>query len=246
MMAAKHTPPETAAAVALSPFQSVPDFVATSLREAIMSGAIVAGAPLRQEDIGQQFGVSRPPVREALKQLETEGLIIYRPRRGYIVASIDPSDVEEIFEIRMLLEERAAFLAAKRRTDDDIRKLEAMAKGMEGMKMLTTDDAAQFSVHNRAFHGLIYQVSGRRLIAEIMQTLENKVERYIRYGSINVGDSERVHEQHRAIVAAFRDGNAKLMGRLCRDHAAETATSILEFLRHAETQPAEKKAGRAG
>ena len=134
----------------------VPASVAARLREAIISGEIPAGTLLRQEEISQLFRVGRPPVREALTLLDAEGLVISRPRRGFAVAPLDPNDVEEIFDIRMLLEERAAHFAAQRRTLEDVNVMEKLIHKMEQSKISSSDEAIAFSLVNREFHDLIH------------------------------------------------------------------------------------------
>jgi DNA-binding GntR family transcriptional regulator len=214
---------------------SIPDVVLAELRNAILSGALPAGTLLRQEDVARQFGVSRPPVREALRQLEAEGLAVSRPRRGYAVASLDPADIEEIFEIRMLLEERAAFLAAQRRTDEDVRELEALLLEMEGIATGQGRDLERFMAANRAFHERILQTSGRRRLCRMMLGLRDNVERYVRMGASITGSMDRVRKEHRAILDAFRRGDAELTATLCAAHVRSTGKRLLRALR--ETGP---------
>lgn len=212
-------------------FPSLPDYVASRLRDAILSGDIPAEALLRQEDVGQRFGVSRPPVREALKRLEAEGLVVSRPRRGYVVAPLDPTDVEEIFEIRMLLEERAAYIAAQRRTEADIQAAEAVLVAMEDLPAGTAEGAVAFVQHNRRFHDCIHRASGRRQLAEVMVTLRNKVERYIRVGSMIANSRAQVNREHRAIFEAFRDGDAERLALLSRLHVHDAGARLVRGLR---------------
>src|SRR6266436_3427762 len=99
--------------------KSIPEVVHAHLKTGILSGTFVPGQALKQEEIACRLGVSRAPVREALNQLERERLVVLRPRRCYLVASLDPTEVEEIFHIMMMLEEYAARLATQRRTAKD-------------------------------------------------------------------------------------------------------------------------------
>ena len=122
-------------APAIAQAKSLPDIVYDHLREEILSGRIGPGEPIRQEHLAARLGVSRAPVREALKALEGEGLIIFRPRRGYLVTALDPDEIEEIFEIRALLEERGGTLAAKFRTQEDIEAVGDLLEQMEAIKL---------------------------------------------------------------------------------------------------------------
>jgi DNA-binding GntR family transcriptional regulator len=208
----------------------VPGRVVEIVREAIMSGDLAPGSPLRQEDLAQRFAAGRPPVREALKQLEMEGLITYRARRGYIVTPLSVADVQEIFEIRSLLEVRAAYFAAQNRTEADVAHLETIVQQMEALDIQTPADATSFSRMNRAFHNVIFVVSGRKMISEIMNRLQNRVERYIRYGSFNIRDQERVNDQHRQILDAFARRDHDLIAAVSRVHIQNTEDAIKAFL----------------
>jgi DNA-binding GntR family transcriptional regulator len=210
---------------------TVTDVVLGELRRAILTGALPAGTLLRQEDVAGRFGVSRPPVREALRQLEAEGLAQYRPRRGYAVASLDPADIEEIFEIRMLLEERAAFLAARHRTERDVADLKALLLEMEDITTGQGYDLERFMAANRAFHERILQTSGRKRLCRMMLGLRDNVERYVRMGAAMIGSMDRVKREHRQIFEAFRRGDAERTAALCAAHVRITGERLLKALR---------------
>jgi DNA-binding GntR family transcriptional regulator len=218
------------AAGAVRSAAGVPGMIVETVREAIMSGELAPEAPLRQEDLAQRFAAGRPPVREALKQLEMEGLVTYRARRGYIVAPLTVADIEEIFEIRSLLEVRAAYLAAQRRTEADVKQMESIVRQMEALDIQSPEDAAAFSRMNRAFHNVIFEASGRKMIGEIMHRLQNKVERYVRYGSYRIRDQQRVNDQHRQILDAFRSKDADQIAEVSRLHIQGTADGLKKFL----------------
>jgi DNA-binding GntR family transcriptional regulator len=104
------------------PRQSLPAAVADKLRNQIISGEIVEGTQLRQDAIAIQYQVSRVPVREALRQLEAEGLITIAPNRGAVVPALSPGDIEELFSIRSLLEPEVLKRSIPRLTEEDFRK----------------------------------------------------------------------------------------------------------------------------
>jgi DNA-binding GntR family transcriptional regulator len=210
---------------------SLPAYVAEHLREAILSGAIPPDALLRQEDIAGRLGVSRPPVREALKQLEAEGLAQSRPRRGYVVAALDPRDIAEIFEIRALFEERIGQAAARHRSDADIAAVEAAVAAMEALPAGTPEGGQGFSEHNRHFHDRIRAASGRRVMGELLGVLGNRVERYIRLGGQIANSRDQVNREHRDILAALREGDGDRLGLLLRLHAHDTGARLLRSLK---------------
>lgn len=210
---------------------SLPAFVAAHLREAILSGTIAPEALLRQEDIATRLGVSRPPVREALKQLEAEGLAQSRPRRGYVVAALDPDDIAEIFEIRALFEERIGHAAARHRSEVDLRAVQAAIEAMEALPVGVPESGRGFAEHNRAFHDRIHAASGRRVMAELLGVLGNRVERYIRLGGQIANNREQVNREHRDILAALRDGDGDRLGLLLRLHVHDAGARLLRSLR---------------
>ncbi|MBW6397255.1 GntR family transcriptional regulator [Roseomonas sp. HJA6] len=210
---------------------SVPAFVAAHLREAILSGAIAPEALLRQEDIAGRLGVSRPPVREALRQLEAEGLAQSRPRRGYVVAALDPADIAEIFEIRALFEERIGQAAARLRTEADLAALEVEVAAMEALPAGTPEGGRSFGEHNRRFHDRIHAASGRRVMGELLGVLGNRVERYIRLGGQIANSRGQVNREHRDILAALREGDGDRLGLLLRLHVHDAGARLLRSLR---------------
>ena len=219
-----------------APPSSLPDYVADRLRAAILGGHIAAGTPLRQEDIAQQLGASRPPVREALRLLEGEGLVALSPRRGYIVASLSVAEVAEIFDIRERLEEHAAELAADRRTRKDVTDVGALLTEMEA---LDERELGRFASANHAFHARIFQVANRPRLLRMMLSLRETVERYVRLGGALSADMPTVRAEHRAIFAAFQAGDATTLGRLSRAHVAGTGRRLLAALAARERTNAE-------
>jgi len=218
----------------------IPAAIATRLRDAIISGELPAGSLLRQEEIGQLFQAGRPPVREALTLLEAEGLVVSRPRRGFAVAPLDPADVDEIFDIRMLLEERAAYFAAQRRSAEDITEMERLILAMEGTTISNSQDAAVFSLINRDFHQLIHRTSGRPQTSSLLLGLRNKLERYIRLGGLISGNPEQVNRDHRMIFEAFRDGDSDRMSVLCREHIRSAGKRLIAVIKANHEEQAAK------
>jgi len=213
-----------------SELPSLAEIAYRQVRDAILSGAFPAGHALGQEEIALQIGTSRVPLREALKRLEAEGLVIHRPRRGYVVTSLDPEEITDIFDIRMMLEERAGFLATQRATPDDVAELRELLYAMDGISTTEPGEILRFVEANRAFHDRLYVGSGRTQLCRLMAVLRTNVERYIRIGTLVAGDQTRVKDEHFQIFDAFRRGNAQEVGRLCREHCATTRDRLLARL----------------
>lgn len=216
---------------------SLSEIAYQQVRDAILSGTFAAGQPLGQEDLAAQIGTSRVPLREALQRLEAEGLVVLRPRRGYIVTSLDPDEIREIFDIRMLLEERAGYLATLKATPQDVAEVEALLHGMDGMSVTNAEETALFAERNRMFHDRLYASSGRTQLCRLMAVLRTNVERYIRIGARIAGNLDRVRDDHYQIFNAFRRGDAQTVGRLCREHCAATCDRLIARLTQEGKQP---------
>jgi DNA-binding GntR family transcriptional regulator len=176
-------------------------------------------------------------LREALQRLEAEGLVMLRPRRGYIVTSLDPEEIKDIFDIRMMLEERAGHLATLRASAEDVAEVEKLLRAMDGLSIANAKDATRFAERNRAFHERLYASSGRAQLCRLMNTLRTNVERYIRIGAQIAGNLDRVRKEHQQIFDAFKRRDAQTVGRLCREHCAATCERLIERLsRENETQ----------
>lgn len=209
---------------------ALPEVVYEHLRDAILRGFYQSGQSLPQEAIAQAIQVSRVPVREALRRLEAEGLVLQRPRRGYVVASLDPDEIEEIFDIRMMLEARAGNLATQNRTENDIADVYRLLHAMDGITINSAADAQLFAERNRAFHDRLFQASNRPHLCEMMLLLRNRVERYIFVGALIAGSPERTHREHHDIAGAFKRGDADEVARLSREHCLHTCQLLLKRL----------------
>jgi DNA-binding GntR family transcriptional regulator len=209
---------------------SLPDLAYDALRAAIIRGRFDFGAPLRQEELAADLGVSRLPVREALRRLEAEGLVVMRPRRGYVVASFSTEEIEEVFDIRALLEERAGVLATERRTHADVRDVDACLAVLERLSDRSPVDPTAFGEANSAFHERLFQSSGRQTLRRMLRVLRTGAERYTRLSVGLATEIEQSQEEHRAIAAAFRRGDAPLTGALLRSHCENTARRLLAHL----------------
>jgi len=194
---------------------SVLELTYRRLRKAIMSGAFQQGQHLRQEEIAQQLGTSRGPTREALNRLAAEGLVRLRPRRGYVVESLDIDELDDIFDLRIDLESKAGYLATLRRTQKDIDEVEALLKKMERLDINEPSNLREWSELNRAFHARLFEVSGRRQLCRIMINLRDSIERYLRFETSSL---PKQAGEHRQIFEAFARGDAAAVSQLSREH----------------------------
>lgn len=193
--------------------RTAPSLIADVLREAIVSGTLQPGAPLRQEEIAGEFGVSRIPVREALRQLEGEALVKMSPHRGAVVADFSLAELDELCDIRIALETLATRLAVPRLTEEDIARVGAV---IDQADTANTMDARMFATNNWEFHATLYEPAARPRLFALIQNLHVHFERYVRVYFALMGVSEASQTEHRRIVAAAREGDPERTADLVR------------------------------
>ncbi len=202
------------------------DLVADALRDAIRQGRLAEGQDLTQEMIATQFGVSRVPVREAMRRLESEGLITFYANRGAIVTQLSLKDVREIYELRMLIEGDLIYRAVPRLTQNELRKAERIHEALESEQ----DPKEQDSL-NRAFHHALYAPAGRMRQQVIVESLRNLVERYQNVNRSLMLLTPAFQQDHKRILIACRQRNAgKAKARLV-EHLENAMKVALEHLR---------------
>ncbi len=180
-------------------YVSKTDMVAALIREQIITGELAAGEQLRQRDLAQRFQVSQTPVREAMRRLESEGLVIGDTHRGFTVVEPDDGPVEENFQIRAALESLGASLAARKIDAAGLARLEELNDQMRAMG----EDDPRYAALNREFHFSVYEYARSPLLLSLMRLL---------WASLHGGPKvARTHaesaRQHDAIVAALRAGD---------------------------------------
>jgi len=180
---------------------------------------------IRQEELAATYGVSRMPVREALRMLEAEGLVVNRPNRGVVVAPLLPEEALEIFDIRAALESLALKRSIPRLTETQ--KNEAIA----ALKALEDAPAGQMSSAHRAFHLSLAAAAGDRLLKLIGQYIDAAA-RYLRVEATLEETVAEDHYEHRALLDATLAGDVKAATRLIERHVAGTGLEIAEVLRN--------------
>lgn len=182
--------------------------VTEQLRQEVLLGVHQPGARLRQVEIAERFGVSTTPVREAFATLAQEGLVLRDSHRGVIVFAPSPDELQEIYEIRMVLEPLATELAAPRIADVDLDALDAIIEEMRG-----TEDRARRDQLNRVLHASIYSHAKRGRLGSIIDQLRDTAAVYLRFlqnSGTNPAYRAEADTEHQAIVDALRrrDGHA--------------------------------------
>lgn len=180
--------------------------VAERLRARIYAHELPPGAWIDEQSLADEFGISRTPMREALKVLAAEGLVVLKPRRGCYVAELSERDLDEIFSVLALLEGRAAEEAARRLSDADYYRLASIHADLE--RYATANDADRFFEANQSFHNALQELAGNRWLSQLIDDTR-KLLKLTRRDSLRLaGRIQQSLEEHRAILAALRKRDA--------------------------------------
>ncbi len=199
------------------------EMVYEELKMQILTGAIVPGTRMMEVELAEEMGVSRTPIREAIRKLEKEGLVVIEPRRGAYASQISTQDMVEILEVRENMEGLAAFFAASRMQPEEIAELkEIEAKYNDAVIEGSMEDMIKYDTR---FHRIIVESCNNKILVQMIEQLQELVLRfrYIYYD--NFRRAENMPEEHRMIIEAIESGNAEA----ARD-AADTHISRLKDL----------------
>lgn len=185
--------------------QTLRESIADALRTSIMQGQLKPGTKISEPALAVQYGISRTPVREALRQLDSEGFLKVTPRRGARVAPMTEQDVKEFYEIKGELEGYAARLACDRISEKELHKMENLNQQMEEYHK-KGDFKKVFRLHNE-FHEVFQRAAGNDQLAALIKLQVSKFQRFRILLTIS-GKSEGSFQQHRDIIAAFRSRNS--------------------------------------
>ena len=190
--------------------------VAERLRQRIFAHELTPGDWVDEQKLAEQYGISRTPLREALKVLAAEGLVELKPRRGCYVTEISRQDIDDIFPLMALLEGRCAFIAVQLAKPADIRGLKAIHEKLELAAKENRIDA--FFEANQEFHRRIQELTNNRWLLSVIQDLR-KVLKLSRLHSLSLeGRLQQSLEEHRVIMAAFEAGDAQQAEKSMHDH----------------------------
>jgi DNA-binding GntR family transcriptional regulator len=211
------------------PRQSLTSAVADKLREEIIRGAIPEGAQLRQDAIALQYHVSRIPVREALRQLDAEGLITIVPNRGAIVPALSPTDIEELFTIRALLEPEILKHSIPRLSEADFCEAEVVLRRYEN-ELQQEDHLFSWGRLNWQFHSILYSRAERPYSMTIIRNVNNNGERYTRLQLYLTHGVKRANEEHHQILELCRQRDVADACKLLRQHIQYAGQSLKQAL----------------
>jgi DNA-binding GntR family transcriptional regulator len=204
--------------------QTLREKILETIRDAILKGNLKPGERVSEPELAERFGISRTPIREAFRQLESEGYLQVIPRKGAVVASLSERDIEEFYAIKIILEGFAAKMAAEKLTEKDIERLESINQRLEQIAK-NGDVKNFFRVHNE-FHEVFIKAAGNERLYEMINQLVMKFKR-LRLASLSQpGRMEISVEEHRNMIQAFKEHDGERADSLVR-HAATIGADVL-------------------
>lgn len=213
------------APIKLDSYQPLREVVCETLRQAIRTGVLKPGERLMEIQLADELGVSRTPVREAIRKLELEGYVIMMPRRGTYVANLSIRDVNEVFEIRTSLDSLASGLAAERITDEELERLERLLVSIgDGIE---NNDMDKIVEADTQFHDLLYQASRNARLVGIIYNLREQLTRFRTTSMAYPGRLKETLEEHSRIVEAIAEGNVELAQKAAEDHMEKSEHTLL-------------------
>ncbi|MFD3336372.1 GntR family transcriptional regulator [Streptomyces sp. NPDC058700] len=208
--------------------QTAQQFVLGELRRAITSGELRPGGQIRQDALAARFEVSRVPLREALKSLEAEGLVVHHIHRGYFVAELSLADLEEIYRIRELLETEAVRMAVRRMPEGTVDTLERVQGEVE--RAADEGDVPGMAAANRLFHFTLIEASGMPRLVRLIATLWDSTDAYRSLYYAEDPHRKQAVREHRAVISALRHGDEEAAIRWLDEHRAHAVAALRRVL----------------
>ena len=212
--------------------------VLAEIRQQLLDGRLAPGVSVRPDALGEELGVSAVPVREALRILEGEGHVHYRPHRGYVVATLDVDDLIEIYRIRELLETEAVRRAVPRLRVDTVARLREIVHEMDEVQ----DDVLSLTAVNRRFHFTVFEAAEMPQLVRVLRVLWDSSDRYrLRY-LMSPENRRLVHDQHQRMMQAVADRDVEAFIDESHQHRAHAIAALAEAIAVAGNEAAQKTA----
>ena len=210
----------------LDEYKPLRDVVFENLREAILEGNLKPGQRLMEVQLAEQLGVSRTPIREAIRKLELEGLVVMLPRKGAYVADVSLKDIIDVLEIRASLEGLAASLAAERISEEDINKLEQIMQDFnQGKDDFDVETLLRKDVE---FHECIFKATNNVRLHQLINSLWEQVYRFrVTYIS-DYESTKNIINEHQLILNAIKEGNRDLAKKYAQEHIQKAEQFMID------------------
>lgn len=219
--------------IKLENYKPLRDIVFEHLRAAIVAGALKPGERLMELQLAEDMGVSRTPVREAIRKLELEGLVSMIARRGAYVSDLSIRDIAETFEVRAALESLAAGLAAERIVPEELEQLERVLVEIGTCEQQGTIE--RMVELDEEFHALLFSATRNSRLSQIISNLREQIARFRRSSLSTPGRIKAVFHEHKSIVEAISDRNSSLAQALAREHIENAEHALMDWVKERKT-----------
>ena len=227
--------------IRLDSYQPLREVVCEALREAIRKGVLKPGERLMEMQLAEELGVSRTPVREAIRKLDQEGFVVMMPRRGTYVANMSIRDVNEIFEIRTALESLSNGLAAERITTEELEKLQELL--VQIGECIEEGDMDKIVATDIEFHDLLYRASRNSRLEGIVSNLREQLTRFRTLSMSYPGRLEATLEEHRAMVDAIAKGDVEAARHAAEHHMEKSEQTLMDAMEDGKKPKNGKRSG---
>ena len=215
--------------VNMNDFLPLRDVVFNTLRKAILRGNLEPGERLREIHLADKLGVSRTPIREAIRKLELEGLVVMIPRKGAVVAEITEKSLRDVLEVRRALEALAVRLACEKILDAEVEELKVAAERFE--EALETGDVTAFAEADVRFHDIIYRATDNQRLIQLLYNLREQMYRY-RVEYLKREDAhETLLEEHQAIIETIEKRDVAKAVEAVRTHIHNQVVAVSDTIR---------------
>ena len=218
--------------VTMNEYLPLRDVVFNTLRRAILRGELKPGERLMEIQLANKLGVSRTPIREAIRKLELEGLVLMIPRKGAEVAEITEKNLRDVLEVRGALEELAVQLACERMDKEKLKELHAAADHFR--EILDSDDITAIGEADEAFHDVIFAATDNTRLVQLLNNLREQMYRY----RIEYLKKKECHpqllEEHAAIMKAIEEHDKEKATRITGQHINNQVDTVVDTIRHKE------------
>lgn len=206
--------------------QTLRERIVDYLKESIIKGRLRPGERVAEPELAERFGISRTPIREALRQLESEGFLTVTPRKGATVSPITDKDVKEFYAIKSLLEGYAARIACQKMTDRDIKKMESLNAQMK--RAAEKDDVKSFFRLDNQFHDVFLRVCDNDKLYNLVYSLVQQFERF-RITALSLPGRMKISViQHDEVIEAFKNGDAMIVEKLVKANAEKGGEVLVQ------------------
>ena len=212
-------------------YKPLRDVVFERLRKAIVEGSLKPGQRLMEVQLAEQLGVSRTPVREAIRKLELEGLVIMLPRKGAYVADMSIKDVIDLLEVRAALEGLAASLAAERMMPENVEKLKNISDELK--KNVENSNLSETLKKDVEFHQCIFEASGNNKLVQMINSLWEQVYRFREGYMSDYNAALEIIKEHEKLIGAIENGESEKASKYAREHIEKAEQYMIDKADHA-------------